>query len=309
MFGNSPRLRRSFVGYSKKDVLQTLDEQETMVRQAQQSAEAAKAAAARLEDEIGQLREDAEARGQQAQALQAQFQQAAAEVQEHRQLAERYRAEATQYRAEADRLRAEAERERAEAERERAEAERARQEADAAQAPDRLAELLNEELAQVLAAAKESAQRIIDRAEESGRGREARAEEVWEDVQAELDRFTTWWERVEPVIREVQKRIEEARHRADEVADRIRQALGPTLQAMIDVDTDLGRLQDSAMPPQIKPRSGAQDDEDDAPPYDASVNGEDQSENGEDPSAVVQVEEPASSDRRSDGHYDPDYWG
>ena len=301
MFGNSPRLRRSFVGYSKKDVLQTLDEQETMVRQAQQSAEAARAAAARLEDEIGQLREDAEARGQQAHALQAQFQQAAADAQEHRQLAERYRAEANQYRAEADRLRGEAERE-------RAEAERARQEAEAAQEPDHLAELLNEELAQVLAAAKESAQRIVERAEESGRGREARAEQVWEEVQTELDRFTTWWERVEPVIREVQKRIEEARHRADEVADRIRQALGPTLQAMIDVDTDLGRLQDSAMPPQIKPPSGAQEDEDDAP-YDASVTGEDQSENGEDPSAVVQVEEPVSSDRRSDGHYDPDYWG
>jgi chromosome segregation ATPase len=302
MFGNNPRLRRSFVGYSKKDVLQSLDEQETMVKHAQQSAEAARATAARLEDEIGQLREDAEARAQEARTLQAQVQQVAAEAEEHRQLAERYRAEAHQYRAEADRIRSEAERQ-------RAEADRARQEAEAARAPDRLAELLNEELAQVLATAKESAERIVDRAEESGRGREARAEEVWEEVQTELDRFTTWWERVEPVIREVQKRIEEARHRADEVADRIRQALGPTLQAMIDVDTDLGRLQDSAMPPQIKPPSGAQDDEDDAAPYDASVNGEDQSENGEDPSAVVQVEEPVRSDRRSEGHYDPDYWG
>ncbi|HEV8571527.1 MAG TPA: hypothetical protein VGR49_00585 [Actinomycetota bacterium] len=302
MFGNSPRLRRSFVGYSKKDVLHTLDEQETMVRQAQQSAEAARAAAARLETEIGQLREDAETRGREAQVLQAQVQQAATDAQEHRQLAERYRAEANQYRAEADRLRGEAERE-------RAEAERARQEAEAAQAPDRLAELLNEELAQVLAAAKESAQRIVQRAEESGRGREARAEEVWEEVQAELDRFTTWWERVEPVIREVQKRIEEARHRADEVADRIRQALGPTLQAMIDVDTDLGRLQDSAMPPQIKPPSGAQDDEDEPAPYEAAVNGGDPSANGEDPSSVVQVDEPVGSERRSEGQYDPEYWG
>lgn len=302
MFGNNPRLRRSFVGYSKKDVLQSLDEQETMVKHAQQSAEAARATAARLEDEIGQLREDAEARAQEARTLQAQVQQVAAEAEEHRQLAERYRAEAHQYRAEADRIRSEAERQ-------RAEADRARQEAEAARAPDRLAELLNEELAQVLAAAKESAERIVDRAEESGRGREARAEEVWEEVQTELDRFTTWWERVEPVIREVQKRIEEARHRADEVADRIRQALGPTLQAMIDVDTDLGRLQDSAMPPQIKPPGGAQDDADDAAPYDTSANGEDHSENGEDPSPVVQVEEPVRSDRRSEGHYDPDYWG
>jgi chromosome segregation ATPase len=283
------------VGYSKKDVLQTLDEQETMVKHAQQSAETARAAAARLEEEIGHLREDTEARGREAQALQAQIQRTATEAEEQRQLAERYRAEATQYRAEADRLRGEAERE-------RGEAERARQEAEAAQAPDRLAELLNEELAQVLATAKESATRIMERAEESGRGREARAEEVWGEIQAEIDRFTTWWERVEPVIREVQKRIEEARHRADEVADRIRQALGPTLQAMIDVDTDLGRLQDSATPPQIKPPSGAQEDEDDAPPFEASVN-------GEDPSSIVQVDEPVGSERRSDGQYDPDYWG
>jgi chromosome segregation ATPase len=302
MFGNSPRLRRSLVGYSKKDVLQTLDEQETMVKHAQQSAEGARATVARLEAEIGQLREEAETRAQEARSLQAQIQQVAAEAEEHRQLAERFRAETTQYRAEADRIRSEAEQHRAEADRARQEADRARQEAEAAQAPDHLAELLNEELAQVLATAKESAQRIVERAEESGRGREARSEEVWEEVQAELDRFTGWWERVEPVIREVQKRIEEARHRADEVADRIRQALGPTLQAMIDVDTDLGRLQDTATPPQIKPPSGAQEDEDGLAPYEGSTN-------GEDPSSVVQVDEPVSSERRSEGHYDPDYWG
>ena len=282
------------MGYSKKDVQQTLDEQETMVRQAQQSAEAARAAAARLEAEIEQMRQDAETRGREAQSLQAQVQQVASEAEEQRQLVDRYRAEATQYRAEADRLRAEAERQ-------RAEADRARQEAEAAQAPDRLAEMLNEELAQVLASARESAQRIVDRAEESGRGREALADEAWREVQAEVERFTSWWERVEPVIREVQKRIEEARHRVDEVADRIRQALAPTLQAMIDVDTDLGRLQDSATPPQIKPPSGAQDDED-APPFEASSN-------GEDPSAVVEVQEPVASDRQSEGHYDPNYWG
>ncbi len=302
MFGNSPRLRRSLVGYSKKDVLQTLDEQETMVKHAQQSAEGARATVARLEAEIGQLREEAETRAQEARALQTQIQQVATEAEEHRQLAERFRAETTQYRAEADRIRSEAEQHRAEADRARQEADRARQEAEAAQAPDHLAELLNAELAQVLATAKESAQRIMERAEESGRGREARAEEVWEEVQAELDRFTGWWERVEPVIREVQKRIEEARNRADEVADRIRQALGPTLQAMIDVDTDLGRLQDTATPPQMKPPSGAQEDEDDPAPYEGSTN-------GESPSPVVQVDEPVSSERRSEGHYDPDYWG
>jgi hypothetical protein len=117
-----------------------------------------------------------------------------------------------------------------------------------------------------------------------------------------VDRLTSWWERVEPVIREVQKRIEEARHRADEVADRIRQALAPTLQAMIDVDTDLGRLQDSASPPQVKPPSGMQDDEEEPAPFEASAN-------GEEPSAVVDVEQPVASDRRSEGHYEPDYWG
>lgn len=290
------------MGYSKKDVQQTLDEQESMVRQAQQSAEAARAAAARLEAEIEQLRQDAEARGREAQGLQGQIQRVAAEAEEQRQLVDRYKAEADQYRAEADRVRAEAERQRAEAEQQRAEAERARQEAEAAQEPDRLAEMLNEELAQVLASAKTSAQRIVDRAEESGRDREARADQVWEQVQAEVERFTSWWERVEPVIREVQKRIEEARHRADEVADRIRQALAPTLQAMIDVDTDLGRLHDSATPPQIKPPGAPQDQEEEPAPFEASTN-------GEDPAAVVEVEEPVASERRSDGHYEPDYWG
>lgn len=294
MFTNTPRLRRSFVGYSKKEVQQVLDEQDTMLRRATQVAEDARADAARLEAEIAQLRQDAETSGQEAQALRAEIQRITSEAEQNHQVADRYRAEADQYRAEADRVRAEAEAH-------RAEAERALQEAEAAKAPDRIAELLNEELAGVLAAARESAERIVDHAEESGKAREAQAEGVWEEVQAEVDRFTTWWERVEPIIREVQKRIEEARSRADEVADRIRQALGPTLQAMIDVDTDLGRLQDSATPPAVKTPGASQEDEDDldgGAPYDASAN-------GESPSTVVNVENPVTSE----GGYDPDYWG
>lgn len=297
MFANTPRLRRSFAGYSKKDVLQALDEHEAMLRQAQQATEVAGATTARLEAEIAELRQDAESRSQQDQAIHAEIQRIKAEAEEQRQLAERYKAEAAQSRAEADRNRAEAEAQ-------RAEAERARQDAEAAQAPDRLAELLNQELSAVLATAQESARRIVDRAEDAGRTREGRAEEVWEEVRAEVDRFMAWWERVEPIIREVQKRIDEARNRADEVADRIRQALAPTLQAMIDVDADLGRLQGSAAPPELKAPSSLQDDhqDEDAPEGDSAY---EPSENGEDPSEVVNVEEPVGSEAR----YDPDYWG
>jgi chromosome segregation ATPase len=297
MFANTPRLRRSFAGYAKKDVLQALDEHETMLRQAQQAADVARATTTRLETEIEQLRQDAESRNQQDQAFHAEIQRIKAEAEEQRQLADRYKAEAAQARAEADRNRAEAEAH-------RAEAERARQEAEAAQTPDRLAELLNQELSAVLATAQESARRIVDRAEESGKEREGRAEEVWEEIRAEVDRFMAWWERVEPVIREVQKRIDEARNRADEVADRIRQALAPTLQAMIDVDADLGRLQGSASPPELKAPSSMQDDhqDEDVPENETPY---EQSENGEDPSEVVNVEEPVASESR----YDPDYWG
>jgi chromosome segregation ATPase len=308
MFENTPRLRRSFVGYSKKDVLQALDEHETMLKHAQQAAEAARSTTARLEDEIAQLRQDSEGRDQRDQALHAEVQRVTAEAEEQRQLADRYRAEAAQYRAEADRTRSEAEAQ-------LAEAERARQEADAAQVPDRLAELLNEELSVVLATAQESAKRIVDRAEESGRAREGRAEEVWEEVQAEVDRFMGWWERVEPIIREVQKRIDETRNRADEVTDRIRQALAPTLQAMIDVDADLGRLQGSASPPELKAPSAVQEEQDDDQDHygdgqddrDAQDGGSayEASENGQDLSEVVNVEEPVGSEAR----YDPDYWG
>jgi chromosome segregation ATPase len=298
MFANTPQLRRSFVGYSKKDVLQALDEHEAMLKQAQQAAETARATAARLEAEIAQLRQDAEGRNQQDQALHAEIQRAASATEEQRQLADRLRAEAAQYRAEADRARSEAEAH-------RADAERARQDAEAAQAPDRLAELLNEELSSVLATAQESAKRIMDRAEESGRAREGRAEEVWEEVQAEVTRFMAWWERVEPTIREVQKRIDEARSRADEVADRIRQALAPTLQAMIDVDADLGRLQGTASPPELKAPSSVQDDQDDQQSDEEAGSPHEHSENGEDPSEVVSVEEPVGSEAR----YDPDYWG
>jgi peptidoglycan hydrolase CwlO-like protein len=108
---------------------------------------------------------------------------------------------------------------------------------------------LTEELAGILAAAEESAARIVERARATTQRQIARSNRVWREVQAEVSRFATWRQEVEPVIRNVQNKVEGVRSEIEEVPERIRQALAPMADAISAIDADLAELSAASNPP------------------------------------------------------------
>jgi hypothetical protein len=108
---------------------------------------------------------------------------------------------------------------------------------------------LTEELAGILAAAEESAARIVERGRATTQRQIARSNRVWRDVQAEVSRFASWRQEVEPLIRNVQSKVEGVRSEIEEVPERIRQALAPMADSMSSIDADLAELAAASNPP------------------------------------------------------------
>jgi hypothetical protein len=115
---------------------------------------------------------------------------------------------------------------------------------------------LTEELTGILAAAEESATRIVERARATTQRQIARSNRVWREVQAEVSRFASWRQEVEPVIRNVQSRVDGVRSEIEEVPERIRQALAPMADAISSIDADLAELAAASNPPLLLTPSG-----------------------------------------------------
>jgi hypothetical protein len=115
---------------------------------------------------------------------------------------------------------------------------------------------LTEELAGILSAAEESAARIVERARATTQSQIARSNRVWRDVQAEVSRFASWRQEVEPIIRNVQSKVEGVRSEIEEVPERIRQALAPMADAISAIDADLAELGAASNPPLLLTPSG-----------------------------------------------------
>ena len=110
---------------------------------------------------------------------------------------------------------------------------------------------VTEELAGILSAAEESAGRIIERAQTSSDQQIDRATKLWNEVQAEVSRFASWRDEVEPVIRTVQSKVENVRAYIEEVPERIREALAPMAESISSIDTDLAELSAACSPPML----------------------------------------------------------
>jgi hypothetical protein len=108
---------------------------------------------------------------------------------------------------------------------------------------------LTDEIQGILAAAEESAARIVERARATTQHQIAQSNRLWREVQAEVSRFATWREQVEPVIRAVQSKVQSVRSQIDEVPERIRQALAPMADSISNVDADLAELAAASSPP------------------------------------------------------------
>lgn len=105
-------------------------------------------------------------------------------------------------------------------------------------------QVVAEELSKVVTAAGDSTAQIIQAWTET-RDRIEQADRLWTDVHAEIVRFATWREDVEPLIREVREAIVGARASIDEVPQRVEQALAPAAEAMAAVGSGMSRFADA----------------------------------------------------------------
>jgi hypothetical protein len=118
-----------------------------------------------------------------------------------------------------------------------------------AEAIDLTNRFLTDEIQGILAAAEESSARIVERARATTQHQIAQSNRLWREVQAEVSRFATWREQVDPVIRSVKAKVESVRSQIDEVPERIRQALAPMADSISSVDADLAELASASTPP------------------------------------------------------------
>jgi len=165
------------------------------------------------------------------------------------------------------------------------------QSAVSAETADITHRFLTDELTGILAAAEESATRIVERARATTQRQIARSNRVWREVQAEVSRFASWRQEVEPVIRNVQSRVDGVRSEIEEVPERIRQALAPMADAISSIDADLAELAAASNPPLLLTPSGLESEGSDSDDWDLDSDPDDGFDFGE-----------GASDRTSNEH-------
>ena len=109
---------------------------------------------------------------------------------------------------------------------------------------------------QILSAAEESATRIVERARATTQHQISRSNHLWREVQAEVARFASWREQVDPVIRSVQSKVEGVREHIEDVPEKIRQALAPMADSISAIDADLAELAAACTPPLLLTPTG-----------------------------------------------------
>ena len=107
-----------------------------------------------------------------------------------------------------------------------------------------------------MAAAEESAARIVERARSSTERQLMESNRLWREVQAEVARFASWRDQVEPVIRQVQSKVDSVRDLVEDVPERIRHALAPMADAISSIDADMSELGSALTPPLLLTPSG-----------------------------------------------------
>lgn len=150
---------------------------------------------------------------------------------------------------------------------------------------------LTDEIQGILSAAEDSAARIVERARATTQHQIAQSNRLWREVQAEVSRFASWREQIDPVIRSVQSKVENVRSEIDGVPERIRQALAPMADSISSIDSDLAELASACSPPLLLTPSGLDSEgdqfgqwgQDAGPDADASDQASDEHEGGHSP--------------------------
>jgi hypothetical protein len=150
---------------------------------------------------------------------------------------------------------------------------------------------LTDEIQGILSAAEDSAARIVERARATTQHQIAQSNRLWREVQAEVSRFASWREQIDPVIRSVQSKVENVRSEIDGVPERIRHALAPMADSISSIDSDLAELASACSPPLLLTPGGLDSEgdqfahwgDDTGPDVDASEGSSDEHEGGHSP--------------------------
>jgi uncharacterized coiled-coil DUF342 family protein len=110
-------------------------------------------------------------------------------------------------------------------------------------------QILMDELAPILRAAQESAQRIVERAEETGELKTREAEQMRAELSGAISQYVRWRQRLEGIMATVQDRLDDAQSRIAEVPKRIQEALAPMSDAIYLFNEDLTTLSQVGEPP------------------------------------------------------------
>jgi len=110
-------------------------------------------------------------------------------------------------------------------------------------------QILMDELAPILRAAQESAQRIVERAEETGELKTREAEQMRAELSGAISQYVRWRQRLEGIMATVQDRLDDAQSRISEVPKRIQEALAPMSDAIYLFNEDLTTLSQVGEPP------------------------------------------------------------
>ncbi len=134
-----------------------------------------------------------------------------------------------------------------------------RDDVDSGEPPRRRPEVtssFSEELAGILAAAEESAAGIVERARITTERQIAESTRLWREVEAEVTRFSSWRDQIEPVIRRIAGQVDDIRSRIEEVPERIREGLAPMADAISGLDSDMAELAAASTPPLLLKPAG-----------------------------------------------------
>ena len=242
------RMGKGLFGYRAKDVQRMMADREAMLRLAQQQSQEVRARADQIQAELGRLHEEMAGRDRAIEVLRE-------EVRQRDDSAAALRGELSQVQAQTQARIAELDAQ--------AQARIAELDAQTRQLQQQLQEqtmardsqqILMDELAPILRAAQESAQRIVERAEETGEIRTREAERMRADLSTAISQYVRWRQRLEGIMTSVQDRLDEAQSRIAEVPKRIQEALAPMSDAIYLFNEDLTTMSQVGDPPgQISP--------------------------------------------------------
>jgi hypothetical protein len=218
-------------------VQRLLADREAMLRLAQQQSQEVRARADQTQAELGRLQEEVAGRDQAIEVLRE-------EVRQRDDSAATLRGELAQVQAYANARIAELD----------AQTQQLQQQIQEQALARDSQQILMDELAPILRAAQESAQRIVERAEETGEIRTREAERMRADLSSAISQYVRWRQRLEGIMTSVQDRLDEAQSRIAEVPKRIQEALAPMSDAIYLFNEDLTTLSQVGDPPgQVTP--------------------------------------------------------